>query len=120
MITKILYWLPRVLGILAIGFMGLFSIDCFDESESIGKSLTCFVMHNIPAFICLAALIIGWKWELTGGIIFIAFFIAAGMFFDSFTDNPASLIVISPFLITGVLFILNNRMHASKQRNGKQ
>jgi hypothetical protein len=110
-----LYFLPRVLGVLAILFMGLFSADCFGEYDSFGKMITCFVMHNIPGFICLAALVIAWKWELIGGIIFIAFFVAAGIFFDSFTDNPASLIVISPFLLTGALFIVNHIRKSGKR-----
>jgi len=114
MTTKILYWTPRILGILAILFMGMFSLDCFEEGVSVSDKLICFFMHNIPALICIAAVIIAWKWEVAGGIIFILFFIAAGIFFDSFTDNPASLIVIVPFLLTGVLFIVHNFMARQK------
>lgn len=105
MVKKILYWTPRVLGILAILFMMMFSLDCFGEYESFGKQMTCFFMHNIPAMVCIAVLIIAWKWEIIGGILFILAFIAAGLFFNSFTVNPASLVVICPFLLTGILFI---------------
>jgi len=116
MTTKILYWTPRILGILAILFMGMFSLDCFDERDSSGEKLICIFMHNIPALICIAAVIIAWKWELIGGIIFIAFFIAAGIFFNTFTDNIASLIVIGPFLITGILFIVHYSVQSSSTR----
>ncbi len=116
MTNKILYWSPRILGILAVLFMMIFSLDCFGEYNSIGKQLTCFFMHNIPAFICIATIIIAWKWELIGGIIFVAFFIAAGIFFDSFTDNPASLIVIAPFLVTGVLFFVHHWIQSSPRQ----
>ena len=103
MTKKLLYWTPRILAILAILFMMVFSMDCFEMG---GKdALICLVMHNIPAFIIIIVLIVAWKWELIGGILFAVAFIAAGIFFNSFTGNPASLIVISPFLVVGILFI---------------
>jgi hypothetical protein len=106
MMQKIVYWGPRLLGIGAILFMMIFSLDCFDEGNSIGNVLICFLMHNIPAFICLAALIVAWKWELVGGIFFVLIFIAGTIFFKSFTGNLWSLLVISPLLLTGILFIV--------------
>jgi hypothetical protein len=104
---KILWWSPRILAILAILFMMMFSLDCFGENKTLKNQLICIFMHNIPALICVVVLIIAWKWELIGGILFIVTFIAAGIFFGSFTDNFASLIVISPFLVTGILFVIH-------------
>lgn len=103
---KALYWIPRVLGIIAILFMMMFSLDCFGEGESFRTQMTCLFMHNIPALICIAALILAWKRELPGGILFILVFIAASIFFGSFTGNFGSLIVITPFLLIGILFII--------------
>ncbi len=108
MTQKIFTWIPRILATLAILFMMMFSMDCFDEGPSFTDQLICFFMHNIPSLICIAALVVAWKWKLIGGIIFVLFFIAAGIFFKSFAGNPASLLVISPFLICGVLFILHH------------
>lgn len=102
---QILYWAPRIIAILAILFMMVFSLDCFGPEYTFKEKMTCFIMHNIPAFIVIAALVIAWRWELIGGILFILFFLAAGIFFHSFERNPASLIVISPFLAVGLLFI---------------
>ncbi len=107
--NNILYWTPRILAILAILFMLVFSLDCFDPSETLKNQLICLFMHNIPALICVVALVIAWRWELIGGIIFILIFFTGTIFFKSFTGNAASLIVISPFLITGVLFILSSQ-----------
>jgi len=103
--NKLLFWASRILAILAILFMMIFSMDCFEMGGR--DALICLVMHNIPAFIIIAVLIIAWKWELIGGILFVIAFFAAGIFFKSFTSNPASLIVIAPFLLTGILFILH-------------
>lgn len=110
---KFLYWSPRILAILAILLMMIFSIDCFEGGVA-KDILICFVMHNIPALILLGVLIIAWKWELIGGILFVIAFFTAGIFFKSFTSNTASLIVIAPFLLIGILFIVNYSMIEKK------
>jgi hypothetical protein len=109
--STILYWVPRILAILAILFMTMFSFDAFSGNESLGMKLIGFLMHNIPVLILAVILITAWKWELAGGVLFILASIAGVVFFHSFSGNPASLIVISPFLLTGLLFILHNALY---------
>jgi hypothetical protein len=108
MTLKVLYWTPRIIAILAILFMMMFSMDCFGEPCTIKDQLICFVMHNLPSFAFIASLVIAWKWETTGGILFILCFVAAGILFRSFTGNFASLIIIGPLLFCGILFILHD------------
>ncbi len=115
MAQKILTWIPRILAIMAILFMMMFSIDCFEEGNSFTDQMICFFMHNMPSMVCIAALVIAWHYKLVGGLIFILFFIVAGILFKSFTGNPASLLVISPFLICGVLFILHDFLSKNRQ-----
>jgi len=105
MYMKLVRWTPRVLCILAILFVSLFALDSFDPKLTIGEQILGFLIHLIPSFILAIFLAVAWKWELIGGILFAVAFIAAGIFFKSFTGNPASLIVISPFLVVGILFI---------------
>lgn len=116
MTKKILYWTPRIIGILAILFMMLFSLDCFTPENVFIDQLRCFFMHNIPAFITLLVLIMAWKWELIGGILFIAVFFAGGIFFHGFSTNPYSLIVMAPFLLTGLLFVLSYFLFGNKNK----
>jgi hypothetical protein len=104
----VLFWIPRIISILAIVFVVMFSLDVFGGNEPITKKLLAFLIHNIPALILIAALIIAWKRELIGGILFIVLFLVGCYFFKSFAGNPASLIVISPFLLVGILFILSS------------
>jgi len=115
MISKILYWVPRTLAVLAILFMLLFSIDVFSGNDSFGMKMLGFLMHNIPVLIVLAILIVAWKWEVAGGILFIIAFIAGTIFFHSFSGNPGSIIVISPFLLVGILFILHHFLYPVKK-----
>ena len=107
MASKILYWIPRILTILSILFMTMFSFDVFGGNESFGMKMLGFLIHNIPVLILIAILIIAWKWEVAGGALFILASITGTLFFHSFSGNPGSLIVISPFLLTGILFILH-------------
>lgn len=103
---NVLLWLPRILTILAILFMLMFSLDVFTENAPAGKTILGFLAHNIPAFVLALILFISWKNELIGGLLLIAAFIAAAIFFRSFNGNPGSLIVIVPFLVSGLFFVL--------------
>jgi hypothetical protein len=106
MSKKILYWTPRILTILAIIFMLMFSFDALEGNESFARKFGGFLIHNIPAFILTGILIIAWIRELIGGLLFIIAFLAASIFFKTFSGNPGSLIIILPFMLTGILFIL--------------
>lgn len=117
MMNKILYWTPRALGILAILFMMMFSIDCFGEYPELGKKLLCFLMHNIPAFIVVLVLIIAWRWELVGGILFILVSLAGSIYFNGFGKNWGVLPIMAPFLVTGILFILHYSLYLRKDKN---
>jgi hypothetical protein len=111
MISKILYWVPRALALFAILFMLIFSFDVFSGNDSFGMKMLGFLMHNIPVLIALVILIVAWKWEVAGGILFIIAFITGIIFFHSFSGNPGSIIVISPFLLIGILFILHHSLY---------
>ncbi|KAF0196423.1 MAG: hypothetical protein FD166_2378 [Bacteroidetes bacterium] len=113
--NRLLYWTPRVIAIMAILFMMIFSLDCFEGSYTIGERLTCFVMHNIPSFLVVLILIAAWKWELAGGILFLLAALTGSILFRGFSGNPASLIVMAPFAVAGILFIIHNRFSAGKQ-----
>ncbi|MFZ4414559.1 MAG: DUF7670 domain-containing protein [Bacteroidales bacterium] len=106
--AKFFLWTPRILTILAILFMMMFSLDVFGGNEPIYMQLVGFLIHNIPAFGLMGVLAIAWTWELTGGIVFIVCSIAMSIFFRAFQGNPASLIVVGPFFIIGILFLIHH------------
>ena len=86
----------------------MFSLDSFGGNEPLGRKILGFLINSIPVFILIIILAISWKRELIGGVLFILAFLAGGIFFKSFSGNAASLIVIGPFFITGVLFIIHH------------
>ncbi len=113
---SILKWLARVLAMVAILFLLLFSFDAFGGDEPFGRKLTGFLIQNIPAFVLILSLIIAWKYEIAGGVLFLLAFVAMAVWFKSFAGNSASLIVISPFFISGCAFIIHALLVARKGR----
>ncbi len=70
-IGKFIYWTPRILSIIFILFLALFSLDVFEGDYGFWGTIAGLFMHNIPAMVLLIVLIISWKQEIVGGIGFI-------------------------------------------------
>ena len=115
----IVHWLPRILCVAAIFFISLFALDAFAPGLTFWQQIGAFLIHLVPSFILLALLILAWKWELIGGIIFILI----GLGFSPFiyTHNYAMnhsvwmsisiiLIITFPFVVVGILFIVSHFM----------
>lgn len=115
MALKVLYWFPRILAILAILFMMMFSFDTLGADVTLGKKILGFLAHNIPAFVLIIVLVVAWKYEIIGGAIFILLSVAMAVFYKSFSGNPGSLIIIAPFVIAGLMFILHKVLAADKE-----
>ncbi|MFH1331947.1 MAG: hypothetical protein ABIH63_01555, partial [archaeon] len=71
------YWTPRILTIIFILFISMFALDIFSEDYTPIQIIIGLFMHLIPSFILIIALIIAWKYEIVGGVVFIS----AGIFY---------------------------------------
>jgi len=101
---KLIHWLPRVLGILFALFISIFALDTFGEGVPFKEAVIGFLIHLLPTYIVIAILLIAWKWEWVGGILFIL----AGFFYIFRVNNmhwSAYLFVAGPPILTGCLFI---------------
>ncbi len=114
--SKIIHWLPRIIVILGILFVSLFAFDSFRSGNSIWQQLLEFLIHLIPSYILLIVLLIAWKYEFIGGIIFIIISLGFSplIFTHNFQMNHSisiSLGIITminfPFLLAGILFIID-------------
>ena len=47
------------------------SLDVFDSGLNFWQTVLVLFMHNLPALVLLIVLIISWKHEIVGGIVFI-------------------------------------------------
>ena len=68
-VNKLLFWSPRVLGILIAIFVSLFALDVFAEGSSSWEIVVALAMHLIPTFVILIALatFVGFSSRVTTG-----------------------------------------------------
>jgi hypothetical protein len=110
-VSKFVYWTPRILSILFLAFLVLFSFDVFGNGYTFWQTVAALLIHNIPVFFLLAVLIISWKYEIVGGIAFIL----AGLFYlvmeslrqPWYTVISWSMIIAGPAFLIGILFLVN-------------
>jgi len=117
---KVFHWLPRILCIMAILFISLFALDSFTPGLTIWQQLGAFFMHLIPSFILVAFLIIAWKWEQIGGIIFMILgLVMSPLIFilnhnrNHFSIGASLSIVLAitfPFIVVGILFMISHSL----------
>ena len=111
--NKYLYWIPRILAVIYILFLMMFSLDVFELGLGFWETALGLFMHNIPALILVAVLIISWKYEIVGGIAFVA----GGLFYIyvlltspqlGWHMLPAAMIISGPAFLIGFLFLIGS------------
>jgi hypothetical protein len=98
-------WIPRVLMIIFILFVMLFSLDSFGGDKTLGEQLLGFFIHNIPAFVLIITLILTWKRPFYGGVFFIMLAIFLTFFWSTYRMLPTFLIFTLVPLFAGFLFL---------------
>jgi hypothetical protein len=114
-VGKWLFWTPRILSIIFILFLVLMSLDIFGNNYTFWETILGLFMHNIPALILLVVLIISWKHELVGAIVFaLAGLLYIAMILKNiFTDFSVlyqlfwTLQISAPAFLIAYLFYLN-------------
>ena len=107
--NRLLYWAPRVLCILFAGFITIFAADVFSESRGFWPTALALLIHLIPTLLIVAVLVVSWRREWIGGILFIA----AGALYvvwawgRPFAKLYVFLLIAGPSVLTGALFLLN-------------
>jgi len=112
--NKLLFWTPRILGIIFVFFLMMFSLDVFQEGLTAWQIAVGLFIHNIPALFLLIVLIISWRYEIVGGIVFIS---AGLLYILMLAMNPKfewymlswSATIAGPAFLVGILFIINWR-----------
>jgi hypothetical protein len=106
----------------------MFALDAFDPKLTLLQMMGGFLMHLIPSFVLIACLIVAWKWELIGGIIFTLVGIGFSPFvyqlnYNRIHDVGACLVILLmitfPFIVVGVLFIMSHFMKKKNLQNAK-
>lgn len=113
-----LFWAPRVLSILFIGFLSLFSLDVFGEEIGFWPTVMALTMHLLPCIVLFVALILAWRWEWIGAVVYAA----AGVLYIGMVVLPRHvaaatkltwiLTIAAPALIVAALFLVNWLRHS--------
>lgn len=108
--SKTLYWVPRIFGILLIIFVSLFALDVFGADFS----WVALLIHLIPTLILVAILLISWKWPKVGGVLWILI----GLYYVFMTKAQEHyvtyLVITLPAVINGVLFLMQKQSYERK------
>lgn len=114
---RTLFWTPRILCILAILFVSMFALDSFAPELTLIQQIGAFLMHLVPSFVLLALLVVAWRWELIGGLIFILIGIVFSpiIYQHNFRMNHSVMISLQvillitfPFIVVGSLFVVHH------------
>ncbi len=100
---RLVHVAPRALGILAIVYISLFALDVLEPGAPWPRVLAALGIHLVPTALLLVILIIAWRAELIGGMLFVIVSFAP----FAFLANPiwVNLLLAAPFTLTGALFI---------------
>jgi hypothetical protein len=104
---KLLYWTPRALCIVFIILTSFFALDVFGESKSIWETILALLMHLIPTFVLVVVLVITWRREWIGGILFNFLAILYVVWAWGRFPLATYLLMAGPLIVIGMLFFLN-------------
>lgn len=101
----ILFWAPRAICIAFALFLSMFALDVFGEGQGFWNTLLALAMHLIPTAIVVAVLVLAWRWEWIGAVLFAA----VGIFYLAITlRHPDWILMVSgPLFLIAVLFLVS-------------
>lgn len=102
--STLLRWLPRLLAVGYALFLSLFAFDVW-EGVSFWEGLAGFIVHLMPVYFVLFALVIGWNRPRAGGVLFLA--LAAGFsLFYGWREAALLALMAGSLVVIGLLFLL--------------
>ncbi len=111
--STVLYWTPRIVSLLFVGFLSLFALDVFTDPVE-PMMLVGFLIHLLPTFALLAISAVAWRYPLVGALGFLGFtvwYVWATAFDVPF---PWYMIIAGPTLILAVLYYFSWRQERRK------
>ena len=109
MTNRLIFWTPRVLGLLYAAFLSIFAFAGLSGGHGVGAGLVHFLTQIIPALVVLAVLAIAWRRQRLGAALFLG--LAAAYVATSWGRFPLSVYVViaGPMVATAGLFLLDWR-----------
>lgn len=112
---RFLYWTPRVLAMLFAAFISLFALDVFEPGAPFLHAVPALLVHLLPVYLILAALIIAWRWERLGALLFAGMALLYVAVFLGKFDWRAYAAIAGPPTLIGALFLADDFYRRSCQ-----
>ena len=106
-VKRVLFWSPRVLGILFAMLLSLFSFDVFEEGYGLWRTIGALLLHLVPTFMVVVVLVVAWRWEWVGAVLFIALAVFYTAWFWGRFHWSAYVVISGSLFVMGVLFLFN-------------
>jgi hypothetical protein len=113
-----LYWLPRLLSFVWIGFFSLFALDAFDAQDTVFENIGHFATHLVlPALLSLV-LLLAWFRPSVGGLLMLLSTLAMsvliyrlnwGMNHHAGKSPGIVALLCGPFLLSALLFLTEGK-----------
>jgi hypothetical protein len=99
---KTLFWVPRIFAILFIILISSFALDVLGPNFS----WLALLLRLLPSLISLVVLLIAWKWEAIGGLLFMVAGLIYIIMFWGKVPWSGYLVIAGPALLIGILFLV--------------
>jgi hypothetical protein len=109
---QMLYWAPRALCIVFAALISLLALDVFEEHAGFWDTSLALLMHLIPTFLMIGVLVLSWRREWIGGVLFIVLGVLYVVSAWGRFPFGTYLVVSGPLMLIGILFLLNWRQRA--------
>ena len=125
---KILYWLPRILGVLYIFIVSLFNFYTPEMNLGFWSPFVELFIHFIPSLILAVLLAIAWKLKRLGAIIYTCFSVILLIYglltvcapYSEDTYIPSLffiVVLLLPLLLNSILFLIQSSNKQLKTKN---
>lgn len=102
--VTLLRWLPRLLAIVYALFLSLFAFDAW-EGVGFWEGLAAFIVHLLPVYFVLFALVVAWGRPRAGGVLFLVLAVVFTVFYG--WREPAVLALMAgPLVVIGLLLLV--------------
>ncbi|MCK5076143.1 MAG: hypothetical protein KAR38_07185, partial [Calditrichia bacterium] len=104
---RFLFWTPRIITIFFAILLSIFSLDVVVEGRGLGQVMLAILIHQIPVFLIVIALVVAWRREWVGTVLFIGLALFYLIFAWGRFPLVTYLAISGPLFLVGVLFQLN-------------
>lgn len=98
----LLRWAPRALAIAFTLFISLFALDAFEGHAGFQEKAIALFMHLIPTFVCVLTIVLAWRREWVGTVLFGALAVYYGI--TAWGHVSWVLLIAGPLLVVAVLY----------------